>query len=108
MTNYIVHHTESVFPSSHTFLPSRWLNNPKVGANADRPLSRYMVSFSTGTRNCLGMHLAYVELYIGLANVFRKLNLELWETERDAVDMASEYLVPMPKAGTKGVRVLVK
>lgn len=54
------------------------------------------------------MSLAYAELYIGLATMFRELDFELVGTGRDAVDMAADYFVPLPKAGTKGVRVLVK
>ena len=56
---------------------------------------------------CLGINLAMAEMYIGLANVFRRLNFELFETTRDAVDMASDYFIPIPK-DTNGVRVLVE
>lgn len=74
----------------------------------DKPLSTYIVSFSKGTRSCIGMNLAYAELYIGLATLFRRVNMELFETQRDAVDIAADHFVPVPKAGTKGVRVLIK
>lgn len=106
MSTYLMHHDESIFPNSHTFDPSRWLHNPKVSGN--KPLSRYLVSFSKGPRMCLGLHLAWAELYIGLANVIRRLDFELFDTGHEAVVMASEFVVPRPKEGTKGVRVLVK
>lgn len=54
------------------------------------------------------MNLANAEVYIGLATLFRRVNMELFETQRDAVDMAADYYVQAPKAGTKGVRVLIK
>ena len=57
---------------------------------------------------CLGMHFAWAGLYIGLANVFRRLDFELVETEVDSVAMAKEYFIAMPKKGTQGVRVRVK
>ncbi len=57
---------------------------------------------------CLGLHLAWAELYIGLANVFRKVDFELWETGKDAVEIKRESFVPLPGLGTKGVRVVVK
>lgn len=57
---------------------------------------------------CLGVNLAWAEMYIGLATIFRRVELELFETESDAVDMGREYFVPLPKKGSKGVRVLVK
>lgn len=54
------------------------------------------------------MNLAQVELYIGLATIFRHVDMELVETQRDAVDMGADKFVPVPKAGTKCVRVLIK
>ena len=67
-----------------------------------------MAAFSRGPRMCLGMNFANAELYIGLATLFRRVELKLFETHRDAVDMAADYFVPIPQAGTKGVRVVVQ
>ncbi|KFY46117.1 hypothetical protein V495_02642 [Pseudogymnoascus sp. VKM F-4514 (FW-929)] len=63
MTSVLMHHDESVFPDSRTFLPERWIGNPQ--------LSKYLISFSKGTRQCIGINLAYAELYIALARIFR-------------------------------------
>ena len=106
MTIYFQHHDETIFPSSKTFNPDRWLVPTEKGRG--RPLSKYLLSFSKGTRMCLGFHLAWAELYIGLANLFRKVDLELFETESNAVEMGGEYFVPQPARGTQGVRVQVK
>jgi cytochrome P450 len=106
MSSYLMHHSPSIFPKSHTFDPDRWLNKDQT-ANG-KPLSRYLVSFSKGTRMCVGLHLAWAELYIGLANVFRRVDLELFETARKEVQMAREFFVPQPEVGSKGVRVVVK
>ena len=107
-----MHNDPRIFPDSRTFNPDRWLDNAKVLGNdktqPPKPLTRYLVSFSKGTRMCLGQHLAWAELYIGLANVFRRVELELFETGPEAVTMAREYMVPLPAASSKGVRVLVK
>jgi hypothetical protein len=66
------------------------------------------------------MNLAYAELYIVIAGIFRKYDgydgtgrqkgptLELWESTREDVDMASDFAVPFIRAGRKGVRVLVR
>jgi hypothetical protein len=53
------------------------------------------------------MHLAYAELYIFLAGVFRKYNLHDKYRERD-VDTNTDFLVPAPAKGSKGVRVIVR
>lgn len=106
MTSYLQHRDPGVFPEPDAFRPERWLGEPR--APSGKPLSRYLVPFGKGPRMCLGMNFATAELYIGLATVFRRVELELYETERDAVDMAADYFVPIPKEGTEGVRVLVK
>lgn len=105
MSSYLQHRDPNIFPEPDAFRPERWLDNPKAASG--KPLSRYLVPFGKGPRMCLGMNFASVELYIGLATVFRKLDLELYETERDAVDMAADYFVPIPKSGTEGVRVMI-
>lgn len=48
MDNYSIHHNETIFPASHTFNPDRWLT-----PNA-KELDKFLVSFSSGTRQCLG------------------------------------------------------
>ena len=105
MTSYLQHRDPNVFPDPDTFRPERWLDNPQTASG--KPLSRYLAPFGKGPRMCLGMNFAMAELYIGLATVFRRLDMELYETERDAVDMAADYFVPIPKEETKGVRVLI-
>lgn len=49
-----------------------------------------------------------MELYVALATLFRRFDLELFQTTRDDVDFALDIVVPMPKKDTKGVRMVVK
>ncbi len=48
MTSVLLHHNENTFPDSYSFVPERWLG--KEG----HALEKYMVSFSKGSRECLG------------------------------------------------------
>lgn len=106
MDHYTASHDTIVFaPDPHTFRPERWLGNPV--APDEKALSRYMIAFGRGTRSCVGMQLAYADLYIGLATFYRRFDCELYQTERDAVDLFMDLFVPRPKPGTKGVRVKV-
>jgi cytochrome P450 len=112
MSNYFMHHNEDVFPDSHTFDPSRWLADPITGALPTGPdgkklLTRYMGSFSRGTRACLGIYLAYAELYIALATVLRRCDLSLFETTDKDVRLWSEKFVTQAHPDSKGVRVVV-
>jgi len=105
MDTYCIHHNKCIFPDSFAYKPERWLGNP-IAPNG-KFLSRYMAAFSRGTRMCLGMHLAYAELYIGLATIFRRFEFTLFETDRTDVDCHQEMASPRPKPGSLGVRVLV-
>lgn len=106
MNTYDVSHDETIFPNSFEYRPERWLGNPR--SPDGRRLSRYMVAFGRGTRSCVGMQLAYAELFIGLATLFRRFNFEIYETTRTDVDAARDCFVPRPVSRSNGVRVLVK
>lgn len=86
MDNYSIHHNETLFPSSRTFNPDRWL-----GENS-KELDRFLVSFSAGTRQCLGTNLAWAELYIAFARVFRKFKLGLHGHEGEGIRIVEHWL----------------
>ncbi|CAD6447091.1 62617b23-89bd-4035-8aed-b9edcdd21241 [Sclerotinia trifoliorum] len=110
----MIHYNESIFPSSHSFIPERWLSDPitgqppkvKLASGEEKPLTKFLVTFLKGSRQCLGMNLAYAEIYLALASFTRKCEFELWQTTHEAVEAWSEHNVPTPKPGT-GVRVKV-
>jgi cytochrome P450 len=111
MTSVLIHHDESIFPDSKEFRPERWIEDPR--------LDRYLVAFSKGSRQCLGMNLAYAEMYLWLAAVFRRFGskevrfesdegvLELVDTDLSDVEIVADRFVPIVKPDSKGVRVRV-
>jgi cytochrome P450 len=111
MTSVLIHHDESIFPDSKEFRPERWIEGPR--------LDRYLVAFSKGSRQCLGMNLAYAEMYLWLAAVFRRFGskevrfdsdegvLELVDTDLSDVGIVADRFVPIVKLDSKGVRVQV-
>lgn len=124
MTATIMNHIETVFPNSHEFLPERWLDET---GQRRKDLDRYLISFSKGSRQCLGIKLgdhskkyesctdmcsslAYCELYLGLAALVLRVfpYMELYGTTIDDVAYDYDLFVPMAKPGTKGVRVVMK
>lgn len=107
MDQYHMHTNERVFPEPSLFRPERWLGDPK-GPDGIKPLTSYLTTFGRGTRMCLGLNLAHAEIFIGLATLFRRHELELFETTRRDVDFHTEYLKAAPWPGSKGVRVVVK
>lgn len=52
--------------------------------------------------------LAYAELYLTLAAIFRRFDLELHETTVEDVLFVRDAFVPAAKLGSKGVRAVVK
>ena len=106
MTIPDVSHDETIFPSSHEFIPERWLDDPKTPEGI--PLERFMVSFGRGTRSCLGINLAYIELYLTLGMMFRRYKFELHESDVEDVTLAHDVFIPVAKLDSKGLRVLVK
>ena len=105
--SYHMHLHDEIFPDSYTYKPERWLGDP-CGPDGLKKLSRYMVAFGRGARMCLGMHMAYAELYIMISSMMRRFDFELYETDRSDVDFHVDWLTPHAKLDSKGVRVLVK
>ncbi|KAF8858393.1 cytochrome P450 [Acephala macrosclerotiorum] len=106
MTSVLMHANPTIFPEPEKFRPERWLEKRPEGAP---PLDRYMVSFSKGSRQCVGMPLAKAELHLTLATVFRRFeSQELFETSRRDVDIQHDLFLPSAVLDSKGVRVVFK
>ncbi|OKL62297.1 hypothetical protein UA08_02301 [Talaromyces atroroseus] len=67
MSSWTMHHNEDIFPDSGNFDPSRWLGQSAAVRKAEHNL----VAFGKGSRQCVGMPLAYCELYVTLGRLFR-------------------------------------
>lgn len=53
--------------------------------------------------------LAYAELHMTIATIFRRFDLELFETDRSTVEYTRDFFNALPeKKGTDGVKVVVK
>lgn len=50
MTSVFMHHNEDIFPDSYNFVPERWID-----PEHRKYLEKYMVSFTKGSRQCVGM-----------------------------------------------------
>jgi hypothetical protein len=51
--------------------------------------------------------LAYAEMYLTLATIVRRFDMELYETSIEDVTMVHDFFVAVPKLDSKGVRVKV-
>ncbi|KAF9063811.1 cytochrome P450 [Rhodocollybia butyracea] len=91
MGTIFLHMNPDVFTDPYTFNPDRWL------AEDTNQMMLDLAPFCKGPRICLGLNLAWCELYLIFGNIFRRLNLKLFITE-DTIDHFAnncrDYFVP--------------
>jgi cytochrome P450 len=106
MSSLIQHRDRDLFPSPEKFDPQRWLGD-STSKTAPVP-TKYLVHFSKGTRQCLGMNLAQAEILLTLATVFRRFeNMKLYKTTARDVEVVHDYFIPHGHADSEGVRVII-
>jgi len=71
MASFFMHHSSEVFSEPESFHPDRWLDKNMQN------LDQHLVPFSKGPRSCLGINLAWCELYIALATLLRQFDMKL-------------------------------
>ena len=76
MSSWMMHRNPDVFPDPTKFEPERWLKMEDA-----RRLDPHMVPFGRGSRMCVGMPLAYCELYVTLGTFFGRFrNMQVYQT----------------------------
>lgn len=107
MSAALIHVNPEIFPSPYEFRPERWLENAEF--------EKFLVSFSKGSRQCLGIDLAYAEIYICIASIFWGFEgpggvgthkMEIFNTTEEDVKMKHDMAVLFPAASSKGLRVV--
>ncbi|KAL3470713.1 cytochrome P450 [Aspergillus californicus] len=94
-------HNEAIFPEPMMFKPSRWFD-------ASAQQNRMFVPFGKGTRMCVGMNFAYCEMYMSLAVILTRFDLELYDTkwERD-VCYSRDCFLGESALDSPGIRIKV-
>lgn len=117
MTTYKTVTDPDIFADPFSFRPGRWLS---AGDDEEERLDRYLTVFGAGSRSCLGMALAQAELFLMVAKLFRVWGgpgddarlpgdvgvVRVFETTVRDCEMASDYFIPIPYHGSKGVRAV--
>ena len=92
---YTLHKNEAVFPRPLEFIPERWLE--EKGA-AER--SQLFFAFSSGSRGCLGRHLAMAEMKILLRDVYSQCTTREADDMQGDMEMSDQIISSRPKDQT--------
>ncbi|KAK2063743.1 cytochrome P450 [Colletotrichum caudatum] len=93
----LLEHDAELFPEPNTFKPERWLGYSQETV----AIKSHSVAFGTGTRTCLGQHIAHRVLRKTVALVVYNFNVSLWDEGFDKMD-GYRYLNTYPKKGHEG------
>ncbi|KAL9586166.1 MAG: hypothetical protein Q9212_001087 [Teloschistes hypoglaucus] len=73
-----VHDNPKLFPEPEKFIPERWIET--------EDLDHWLVVFGKGSRSCIGLNVAWLELYLCLSNFFTRLDMSLYKTDEKSVE----------------------
>ncbi|EFY97821.2 Cytochrome P450 CYP5336A1 [Metarhizium robertsii ARSEF 23] len=72
MTTILIHTDQNLYPDPMCFNPDRWIDQ-----GAEKAVVTKFAPFSRGTRICLGMHLAWAEMYLVLAALVQRFSFTI-------------------------------
>ncbi|KAL2829520.1 cytochrome P450 [Aspergillus cavernicola] len=101
--HYLILMDPEIFPNPNEFDPERWGRAAAKGARLDK----YLVNFSKGSRMCVGLNLAYAELFLVIASMVRWFDMELYESPKAKIEFARDFGTPWPDQGGLSVRATV-
>lgn len=87
----VAHRDESVFYEPEKYIPERWLGEK------GKELQPYFVTFSAGSRGCIGRNISYLEQTVCLASIIHRYDMAMapgFELER--LETMNHILGPMP------------
>lgn len=92
---------QEIFPEPREFDPDRFARAAEQGERLDR----YLVSFSRGGRSCAGINLAYAELYLTVAALVSRFDMELFDFDRARdLDVVRDKFIGMPSREARPIR----
>ncbi|KAI0849536.1 trichodiene oxygenase [Daldinia vernicosa] len=90
---YFVHNDPEIYPNPDSFDPGRWIK----AAEENFPLHKYLVNFTKGTRQCIGIPLVSAEIHITIARLVSTFDMDLYKTTMESVEIHHDRFVAYPK-----------
>ncbi|PLB35237.1 cytochrome P450 [Aspergillus candidus] len=101
-SSYIIHRDPTLFPDPDRFYPQRWIEASERNFN----LPKYLATFTRGSRACIGMNLAYMELYMTFAELVRRFDFEMYDTTYEDVRVIKDFAIGYTRRGD--MKILAK
>lgn len=94
-SSYLIHMDESIYPNPTEFNPDRYWSADSKTTEAQRLL----VAFGKGTRSCVGINLAFTELYLTIAALVGAIDMRIapGTTESDVSLIQELFIGVMPE-----------
>ncbi|KAL4874475.1 cytochrome P450 [Aspergillus karnatakaensis] len=99
---YFVSMDPDIFPDPETFNPDRWIDAAANEVN----LHKHLVTFTQGSRQCLGISLTYAELYHLIAAITCTFDWQLHETDLEDIRTTRDFHLAMPECGFYSAKVI--
>jgi len=95
MQCYTTHRDPEAFPEGERFDPFRWIRKDRQVDS----MNEFFMPFSKGSRACLGINLAYMELKVTVATLLGKYQVSLApDMQAHDMDMRDHFLI-FPRGG---------
>ncbi|KAF1974959.1 benzoate 4-monooxygenase cytochrome P450 [Bimuria novae-zelandiae CBS 107.79] len=101
---YLQNSNADVFPEPERYRPERWIEARERGEN----LGKYLATFVKGGRMCLGINLAYTEMYLTIAAIFHNFDLEFVDSGLENITTTRGYFFGFTDNYDWGVKFRVK
>lgn len=95
MQCYTTQRDPTVYACPDDFIPERWLESDKVS----NEMKAMFMPFSAGSRACLGINLAWMELKVITATLVREHSVQLGPSTTENNMKMIDHFLAAPKAG---------
>ncbi|KAK8023577.1 cytochrome P450 [Apiospora rasikravindrae] len=101
MTTLLMHHDPALYPDPKRFDPERWMD-----MDVRRKAEKTYAPFGRGTRICLGMHLAWAELYLVVAALVQRFDFQFDPAALADLECSSDQFI-IGTSGRDGLKTFV-